>query len=38
MEAELKAGQALYLDPVEHTTEIMGTTESHVVIVELKEV
>lgn len=36
MEAELKAGQAMYLDSVQHTTEIMGTTEAHVVLVELK--
>jgi len=36
VEAELKAGQAMYLDPVVHTAEIMGTTESHVVLVELK--
>jgi quercetin dioxygenase-like cupin family protein len=36
VDAELKAGQALYLDPVEHTTEIMGTGEAHVIIVELK--
>ncbi len=36
MEAELKAGQAMYLPPVEHTAEIMGTTEAHMVLVELK--
>ncbi len=36
MEGELKAGQAMYLDPVEHTTEITGTTEAHVLLVELK--
>jgi len=36
VEAELKAGQAMYLDPVEHTAEITGTTESHTVLVELK--
>lgn len=36
MEAELKAGQAMYLDPVEHTTEIMGTAEARVLLVELK--
>jgi quercetin dioxygenase-like cupin family protein len=36
MEAEFKAGQAMYLDPVEHMTEIMGTTVAHVVLIELK--
>jgi len=36
MEVELKAGQAMYLDPVEHTTEIIGTSEAHVLLVELK--
>jgi hypothetical protein len=36
MEAELKAGQAMYLDPVEHTSEITGTTEAHAFLVELK--
>ena len=36
MEAELKAGQAMYLPPVEHTTEITGTTEANMLLVELK--
>ena len=36
MEVELKAGQAVYLDPVEHTTEIIGTSEAHVLLIELK--
>ena len=36
IEAELKAGQALYLPPVEHSTEVTGTTEAHVLLVELK--
>jgi quercetin dioxygenase-like cupin family protein len=36
VEAELKAGQAMYLEPVEHATEITGTTESHNLLVELK--
>jgi len=35
-EAELKAGQARYLDPIEHTAEITGTRGSHNVLVELK--
>jgi hypothetical protein len=36
IDAELTAGQTMYLDPVEHTTEITGTTEARVVLVELK--
>ena len=36
MEVELEAGQALYLDPVEHSTENVGTTEGLVLLVELK--
>lgn len=36
MEAELQAGQAMYLDPVEHTAEFTGSTEAHVFLVELK--
>jgi hypothetical protein len=36
IEAELKAGQAMYLDPVEHTTEILGSAESRILLVELK--
>lgn len=36
MEAELKAGQAMYLDPIEHATEITGAAASHVILVELK--
>jgi quercetin dioxygenase-like cupin family protein len=36
MEAELKAGQAMYQPPVEHMTEITGTTEAQVLLVELK--
>jgi quercetin dioxygenase-like cupin family protein len=36
MEAELKAGLAMFMDPVEHTTEIMGATASHVLLFELK--
>ena len=35
-EAELKLGEAMYLDPVEHTTEITGTGEVHALLVELK--
>lgn len=36
IEAEVKAGQAMYLDAVEHTTEVMGTSEAQALIVELK--
>jgi quercetin dioxygenase-like cupin family protein len=36
IEAELKAGQTICQDAVEHTTEVLGTSEAHVVIVELK--
>ncbi len=36
VDVELRAGQALYLDPVEHTTEMTGTGEAHVILVELK--
>ncbi len=35
-EVELKAGEVLYMDPVEHTTEVIGTQEAHVILVELK--
>jgi quercetin dioxygenase-like cupin family protein len=35
-DAELKAGQAMFLDRVEHTTEISGTAEVHALLVELK--
>ena len=36
VEVELKAGEVMYLDPVEHTTEILGSQEAHVILVELK--
>ncbi len=36
IDAELTAGQAMYLDPVEHTTKITGTTEAHALLIELK--
>lgn len=36
IEAELKVGEAMYLDPVEHATEVLGTSAAHVVLVELK--
>ena len=36
VEAELKAGEVLYMDAVEHATENIGEDEAHVVLVELK--
>ena len=36
MGIELKAGQAMYLDAVEHETEFLGPGEGKVVLVELK--
>lgn len=35
-DAELKPSEAMYLDPVEHTTEIRGTGEAHLLLIELK--
>ena len=35
-EIELKAGQARYSDPLDHATEIAGSHEAHVLLVELK--
>ena len=36
MEIELKAGEAVFLEAVEHTTENIGTTEARAILVELK--
>ena len=36
MEIELKAGQAMYMDAADHATEILGSSEAHVILVELK--
>ena len=36
MEIDLAAGQAMYMDAAEHETEILGTDDSHVILVELK--
>ena len=36
MELELKSGQAVFVEAVEHTTENVGTSESHTILVELK--
>ena len=36
MELELKAGMAMYQDASDHATEILGTADSHVILIELK--
>ena len=36
MEVELKAGQAMYMDAVEHETEFLGPGRGKVILVELK--
>jgi quercetin dioxygenase-like cupin family protein len=36
MEAELKAGETMYFDAVEHAGEFTGATEAQIVLVELK--
>ena len=36
VEAELKAGQAMYQEAVEHTAEITGSSEIRALLVELK--
>ena len=36
MEIELKAGQAMFMDAVEHETEFLGPGEGKVILVELK--
>ena len=36
MEIELGAGHAMYMDAAEHATEVLGTDDSHVILVELK--
>ena len=36
MELELKAGMAMYMDAAEHATEVIGSSASHVVLVEFK--
>jgi quercetin dioxygenase-like cupin family protein len=36
MEVNLKAGEPLFLDPVDHATEVMGSAEVHGYLVELK--
>ena len=36
MELELNAGMAMYQDAANHATEILGSSESHVILIELK--
>ena len=36
VDVAFKAGQAVYQNPLEHTTEITGTTEARGLLVELK--
>ena len=36
IEIRLKPGQAGFFGPVEHATEIIGTSEGHIVLIELK--
>jgi quercetin dioxygenase-like cupin family protein len=36
IEMRLKPGAAGFFGPVEHTTEIIGTSEGHVILIELK--
>ncbi len=35
-EAELKAGEVMYLEPVEHTVELLAPGEGRLILVELK--
>lgn len=35
-EVQLEAGMAMYLDPVEHSTELLGPVNSKIILVELK--
>ena len=36
IEAELSAGEAMFTDRVVHSTEVLGTEDVHVLLVELK--
>jgi quercetin dioxygenase-like cupin family protein len=36
MEIELEQGHAMYMDASEHATENIGTSEGHIILVELK--
>ena len=35
-EVSLNRGQAMYVDAADHATEILGSAEAHVILVELK--
>ncbi len=35
-ELELPAGMAMYQDAADHATEVLGDSESHVILIELK--
>ena len=36
MEISLNPGQAMYMDAADHATEILSSSEAHVILVELK--
>ena len=36
MEIEVKAGEAMYMDAATHATENVGTTDGHVLLIELE--
>ncbi len=36
MEMGLNAGQAMYMDAADHATEILSSSEAHVILIELK--
>ena len=36
IEAELTAGEAMYSEAIVHSTEVLGTSEAHALLVELK--
>lgn len=36
MELELSSGMAMYQDASDHATEVLGDSESHVILIELK--
>ena len=36
IEVEVKPGQTLFAESVEHATEILGTSEAHMILIELK--
>ena len=36
MELELNSGMAMHMDAADHATEILGSSEAHVILIELK--